>query len=310
VSGPITGFTKQPHILLKSTAQIKLPKAPTPDELEAAIAKENKLLGADSKDAKAYYRRGLAREKFAALRHLPDGYHAAMEDYNQSLKLDPSNVDAIVHIGDCFAALQDYVAAKRAWDKAIDASPETRELLKDSIAKERYPYAAVRDLTKLTYLEPKNAALYYRKAKLYLTDHATDQANENFRIAAQLEPTNFEYASKAAKPVAPSRQLTADELKDKMIGWLVTATAAAFGAAALGDMQQRDRVNKIIETSGGKKIKCPKCGGSGLAYEETYNSASNPYKMGTWDYIGFEDRRQGSDLRTCDRCEGTGVVDK
>ena len=78
VSGNIGGTPKQPHIVAESTSQIALPKEPTLNGLETTIAREEKLLEVNPKDAKAYFRRGLAREKKADLDHsicrLPRGY--------------------------------------------------------------------------------------------------------------------------------------------------------------------------------------------------------------------------------------------
>jgi hypothetical protein len=282
-----------PFIDVQSTSQIALPKEPTPGELEAAISQENKLLEANPKDAKAYYRRGINREKKAASQHLPNDYKVAMEDYEQSLKLDPSNLDALIHLGDCWAALQDYVAARRAWDKAIEGSPETRKLLKDSIAKERdgHMYAAIDDLDKLTNLEPKNAALYYRKGELYLMDHASEEANENFKIAAELEPTNSEYSSRAANPVAPSkRQMTVDEMKDAAMNAL---GAGVLGAAAISSSNHS---SPAADASGGSQDSrrlCPTCGGRGSV--QSYE----------WDMSG---RTKVLSSRTCPTCLGSGYV--
>jgi len=313
VSGKVRGSIDAPALSLTSTSQIALPKEPSADELKTAIAREDKLLGANPKDADAYYRRGTAREKLAALHHLPDEYRAAMEDYDKATKLDPSNSYAFNHIGDCQAAMQDYVAAKRAWDRAIEASPQAKELLKRSIEKESqgYIYAAIGALDTLTVMEPKNAALYYRKANLYLRDQSTALANENFQTAANLEPTNIAYGLRAANPVAPSqRQMTVEELKTATIATAITIFGAAIGAAAMRDIHQEQRVKQIIKESGGTKVRCPNCGGAGMAYRDTYNSASNPYRPGTWEHSGFESRREGMEMMSCNVCGGVGVVDK
>jgi tetratricopeptide (TPR) repeat protein len=57
--------------------------------------------------------------------------------YSQAIKLAPSKAEALVRIGDCYAAMHDYEAASRSWDKAIQASPQAKQLLENSITKEQ-----------------------------------------------------------------------------------------------------------------------------------------------------------------------------
>lgn len=322
VSGKIEGRSP-PTIKAAHTSQIVTESQRNPDQLDAALALAEKAVRANSSNAQAYYRRGLAREKRAALQQSRDGYYAAMDDYNRCFKLDSSKAEALVHIGDCYAALQDYVAAKNAWDRAIEASPEARELLKDSIAKEhdRYVYAAIHDLDKLTNLEPKNAALYYRKANLYLMDHATESANKNYQLAAELEPTNLAYGMKASHPMTPSkRPLTVEELKDMTIAAAAGLLGAGLTLAAMSDIEaakaakaQHERVRSIVEASGGTKIECPKCGGSGktVDYRPNYSGSTNPYMWYSLESQQWENSHRASiDISKCERCGGMGLIDK
>jgi tetratricopeptide (TPR) repeat protein len=316
---------KDKSILVSSTSQIALQREPTPDELDATISRTEKALQANPRDAQAYYQHGIAQEKKATLTQSADKFRLAIDDFTHCAKLDPSNVDALVHIGDCYAALQDYAAAKHAWDNAIEASTEAKQLLKDSIAKEeaRYCYAAIHDLDKLTHMEPKNAALYYRKANLYLMDHASAEANKNFQLASQLEPTNAMYAMKASHPITPSkRQPTLDELKEWVLGGTITIAGAILIGAALDDAnqaklasqlgeKQRERVRQLIAASGGTKIECPQCHGTGVKVHSDVNTSINPYPLNSSQFEHFETmHRDRTVYANCDRCDGTGVVNK
>ena len=323
VSGTIKG-TRPPSIEVESSSQIITERKYNLEELDAAITRAGQALAADPHDSNAYYRRGMALEKKAGLQQSPDSYRAAIDDYNQSIKLDASKAEALVRVGDCYAALQDYKAAQRAYDQAIDASPEGKELLKDSIAKEkmRACSAAIHILQKLGAFEPNNPSLYYRQATLHLMNQNSRDANANFKIAAELEPTNPKYANAAGHPVAPfKRQMTADEMKDAAITGLVAFGIAAFGTAISQDLKaaeeeqaQRERVSKLIAESGGKKIKCPKCNGRGKisVFLTNYNGGVNPYPLLSQEGKIYTQNHthETEDVYTCPICKGRGVVGK
>ena len=319
VSGTIMG-TRPPSIEVESSSQIVTERKYNLEELDAAITRAGQALAADPHDSNAYYRRGMALEKKAGLQQSPDSYRAAIDDYNQSIKLDASRAEALVRIGDCYAALQDYKAAQRAYDQAIDASPEGKELLKDSIAKEkmRACSAAIHVLQKLGAFEPNNASLYYRQATLHLMNQNSRDANANFKIAAELEPTNPKYANAAGHPVGPfKRQMTADEMMDVATKGVAVFGAALLAGAAMQDAKaaeeakaQRERIQKIIAESGGRKMVCPICNGLGQIVYSMRNDGENPYRFGTTPYRTFEDLRVTTTSRKCDRCRGEGVIDK
>ena len=185
--------------------------------------------------------------------------------------------------------------------------------------KKRVCYAAIHDLDKLTEMQPNNAALYFRKANLYLMDHASEQANENFRRASELEPTNLTYGMRAAHPVLPVHQYTTEELKEKLTNGLVGAVVGAFALGAMADHAQEQRVKNLIESSGGRKIRCPKCNGYGQIRTESSEMVStNPYPELTNEWQKYEESsifstkqlRMTTHIADCDRCGGTGVVDK
>ncbi|MGI8956815.1 MAG: tetratricopeptide repeat protein [Chthoniobacterales bacterium] len=313
-----------PRINVASRVQIMTERKYNLDALDAALTRASRALAADPGNASAYYGRATVENKKAETKPSDELYLAAIKDYRRSMELDRSKTGALIRVGDCCAALQDYEAAQRAYDQAIDASPEAKKLLEDSLAKEktRLCYAAIDDLQKLTAFEPKNATLYYRQATLYLMDQDSEDANANFRIAAELEPTNQKYADAARHPVAPfKRQMTVDEMLDAFTKGAVAVGTIAVGAAVMHDAQvagdaktQREGVNKIIAESEGRKMECPKCHGKGQFVDwGLINRADNPnsysYLPGS-SYQNFEESRYNQISRKCDRCNGNGWIYK
>ena len=289
-------------------------KALVPESMEqprAPRAARNGLTPGDRERAREHYDRAVARQETAAAAKSETDYRAAIDGYNSCVQLDSSNSDAFVRLGDCYAALQLFEQAKQAWDKAIEASPKAKQLLEDSNKKEaaRYCYAAIRDLDELIKMEPNNAALYFRKANLYLMDHASESANENFRKASELEPTNFVYGMRAAHKVAPSkRQMTVEEMQGLAIGGVVTLLAAGLATAAMKDADRakaerelHERNKKIVDASGGKKIECPRCNGHGFI--EYYPALDRPNRDPFAEPVPYK-------IEQCKRCGGTGIADK
>jgi tetratricopeptide (TPR) repeat protein len=236
-------------------------------------------------------------------------YNTAIEEYQRRLKLDSSNAEAHVRLGDCYRGVGKYDLAQREYDQAIEVSPKAKALLDDSIEKEktRYCYAAIYDLDDLTKMEPNNAALYFRKANLYLMDHDTEDANPNFRRAAELDPTNLQYAMRASHPATPSHQLTTEQVKDKVIGWVVGGTVTLFGLAAVADYMNFSDSKRAVEASGGRKKLCPVCKGSKVNLVPQA-SGMNPYMYGTYNYEEFERSKGITNIVPCQTCGGTGVV--
>jgi tetratricopeptide (TPR) repeat protein len=267
------------------------------------------------RQATEYYERALAEQKKAEASKIEADYKSAIQDYKHCLQLDPRNTDAYIKLGDCYRGVSKYADAQREYDRAIQFSPEAKALLDHSIEKEktRYCYAAIHDLDELTKMEPNNAALYYRKANLYLMDHASEQANENFKKASQLEPTNLQYGLRASHPVPPSHQLTAEQMMDNLITGAAVVGGAIVGAALLADKMAIDDSKRIVAESGGKKKLCPVCKGrKSLMVFDTPPPAMNPHRWGTQEYELFElQQKYKTTMRTadCDECHGTGVVD-
>jgi len=267
------------------------------------------------RQATEYYERALAEQKKAEASKIEADYKSAIQDYKHSLQLDPRNTDAYVKLGDCYRGVGKYADAQREYDRAIQFSPEAKALLDHSIEKEktRYCYAAIHDLDELTKMEPNNAALYYRKANLYLMDHASEQANENFKKASQLEPTNLQYGLRASHPVAPSHQLTAEQMLDNLITGAATVGGAIVGAGLLAENMAINDSKQIVAQSGGKKKLCPKCKGrKSITVYESSPPLLNPYRWGTDEYQLFEEQQKYKTtmrFTDCDECHGTGVVD-
>ena len=262
------------------------------------------------KQAADFYERALAEQKKAEAGKGAADYKSAIEDYKHCLQLDPRNADAYVNLGDCYRGVGEYGLAQREYDTAIEVSPKAKAFLADSIEKEkrRYCYAAIHDLDELTKMEPNNAALYYRKANLYLMDHNTEDANPNFRRAAELNPTNLEYAMRASHPVTPwPRQLTKEQLKDKLINGIVEGVADALLVAGTADGANINDSKRIVEASGGTKKLCPKCRGTKVNVVPQA-SGLNPYLYGTYEYNRFEEMSRSTKIVDCDECRGSGVV--
>jgi len=242
-------------------------------------------------------------------------YEACIDESKHQLQRNSRDADAHIKLGDCYRGIGKFDLAQREYDYAIEVSPKAKALLDHSIEREkaRYCYAAIDDLDELTKLEPNNAALYYRKAKLYLMDHNTEGANPNFQRAAELDPTNREYAMRASHPVAPFHQLTGEQMLDNLLTGLATAAVVVVGVGVAAETMTIDHSKQIVAESGGKKKLCPKCKGrTVITLYEHAPPAMNPYRWGTDEYQLFEvEQRNKTTMRTteCDECHGTGVVD-
>jgi tetratricopeptide (TPR) repeat protein len=242
-------------------------------------------------------------------------YEACIDESKHQLQRNSRDADAHIKLGDCYRGIGKFDLAQREYDYAIEVSPKAKALLDHSIEREkaRYCYAAIDDLDELTKLEPNNAALYYRKAKLYLMDHNTEGANPNFQRAAELDPTNREYAMRASHPVAPFHQLTGEQMLDNLLTGLATAAVVVVCVGVAAETMTIDHSKQIVAESGGKKKLCPKCKGrTVITLYEHAPPAMNPYRWGTDEYQLFEvEQRNKTTMRTteCDECHGTGVVD-
>jgi tetratricopeptide (TPR) repeat protein len=277
---------------------------------EAEKAGKHPISEAAQKEAAVHYQRAVAEQGKAESSKNAADYNTAIEEYQRCLELDSSNAEAHVRLGDCYRGVGKYDLTQREYDQAIEVSPKAKALLDDSIEKEktRYCYAAIHDLDELTKMEPNNAALYFRKANLYLMDHDTQDANPNFRRAAELDPTNLQYAMRASHPATPSHQLTTEEVKDKVIGAVVGGTVALFGLAAAADAMNISDSKRAVEASGGRKKLCPVCKGSKVNVVPQA-SGMNPYMYGTYNYEEFERKSTMTEIVSCRECSGRGVVD-
>jgi tetratricopeptide (TPR) repeat protein len=79
--------------------------------------------------------------------------------------------------------------------------------------KARDTHAAIRALDELIQMQPNNAALYYRRAKLYQMVEATQAANGDFQRASQLNPDNMTYFLKGVQIAQIEKRRLAEEQK-------------------------------------------------------------------------------------------------
>ncbi|MEO6970891.1 MAG: hypothetical protein ABI217_08350 [Chthoniobacterales bacterium] len=80
-------------------------------------------------------------------------------------------------------------------------------------------------------------------------------------------------------------------------------------AAAQADADHVANSKSAVAGSGGRKMLCPKCGGSKKMVQHYYKSGLNPHGWGTLGHALYENGRNSTSIENCDRCGGTGVVD-
>ena len=73
----------------------------------------------------------LVRVAEACLGNGPDEYNEALENAKLAVQYDPSNVDAHRVLGRAFLARQDFAEARKAYEKATEALPQTSEIWSD-----------------------------------------------------------------------------------------------------------------------------------------------------------------------------------
>lgn len=103
-----------------------------------------------------------------------------------------------------------------------------------------------------------------------------------------------------AHHVEPSLKLTG---RDIVLG----AAGLLLGTALHADIERRNLIKQRIAESGGTKIECPICHGSGL--EKNFNySNQNPYPYGSLKAQDFD--HNNPMYFQCPKCKGYGVIDK
>jgi hypothetical protein len=124
-------------------------------------------------------------------------------------------------------------------------------------------------------------------------------------------PVDFELATKLNTGPAEAIERTAAEqavpsLPQTGIGFIdnMAKQARDLDIAHLNDSKS------VVAASGGRKMLCPKCGGSKKMVRHDSNSNWNPNRSGTLAHSLFENNRNTVTVVDCDKCGGTGVVDK
>jgi flagellar biosynthesis GTPase FlhF len=105
------------------------------------------------------------------------------------------------------------------------------------------------------------------------------------------------------------------------------ALGVVFAIGAVAEMKaqhdvavREEELQKIIAASGGAKVRCPECKGSGNVLQTKWNEVSNnPFPVGTQPWIDWQNTLPGlpktklegtSYLEKCSRCGGQGWVGK
>jgi tetratricopeptide (TPR) repeat protein len=183
--------------------------------LDLAIMQANADLFDNPQSSEAYRKRGVAQQRKATLTHSEAEYRAAIDDYKRCLERVPTDWEAWVNLGDCYRAVRELDPAEKAYNEAIEVLPRAKGLLLECMDKEKagHTHAAIRAVDELIQMQPNNAALYYRRAKLYQMNEATQAANADFQRAAQLNPHNMTYFLKAVQIAQIEKRRFAEEEK-------------------------------------------------------------------------------------------------
>jgi hypothetical protein len=144
-------------------------------------------------------------------------------------------------------------------------------------------------------------------ATLELALKANSQSADEVRKAVADEK------ERASRPIQQPELTNQQKIENFFVrlGVVVTTISVAGEAIATHKAEaQRERVKKIIDASGGTKMECPKCGGSGKNFYSAYNNGTNPYPWYSLEHQNFENMREETHESRCGRCGGTGVVDQ
>jgi tetratricopeptide (TPR) repeat protein len=143
------------------------------------------------KDAEAYNNRGLAK------RHIGD-FFAAIQDYDKAVEIDPKYADAYCNRGNARAHLEDYDLAIQDYDMAIkNNSQDARFYQCRGNAKYRMSnyIAAIQDYDTAIKINPQNEEVYRNRAnaKLSLGDYSGSLEDYTKVVKMdQQKPMNYE----------------------------------------------------------------------------------------------------------------------
>jgi hypothetical protein len=134
---------------------------------------------------------------------------------------------------------------------------------------------------------------------------ALQSAPATLELALQVNPHSVEELRKAIaeEKTRAERGPASPELTNAEKFWTALGILAAGLAAQ--DIEDQKNTKALIESSGGKKIECPECRGTGLVPNYNYDTF-HPY----YESNGVHDSNANPTHLTCPKCGGTRVINK
>jgi len=287
---------------------------------DGAIADYSRAIELDPKDASAYSNRGTMKME-------KKDWDGAIADYNHAIEFGDNDAMIYVWRGLAHTGLSDNASGKKEqtrqsiaavedFTQSIQLSPTAQSFYFRSTQYERLEQyeKALKDAEEAVRLDPTNVFCLNQRGWMYRRTHSESLALKDFRRALELDPGNKD-STDALK--APSES-SAERL---LISGAVLGAGLYFLDKMLTDntetkdRKQDDRVTKTVETSAGAKMECPKCGGRGKIVRLQFGDswATYEYRIGeepSYDLHDYELLHPKFWYPKCDRCDGTGVVNK
>ena len=157
-------------------------------ELDFAVEYYTHIISLDPVDtsilAYAYYNRGLVNTQ-------KNSYDNAIDDYDESIKLNPDFADAYYHRGWAYGEKRDYDSAIASHSKAIELRPDYAYAYYHrgwAYGEKRDYDSAIANHTKAIELSPDYAYAYYSRGWNYSQKNDYDSAIADFTKAIQFKP--------------------------------------------------------------------------------------------------------------------------
>ena len=150
----------------------------------SGLIASGKLSGHDL--AVAYYRRGLARKITGYL----DG---AVADFDQTIRLDPKNVQAYMNKGRAHQLKGDLTSAIADWDQVVRFESDNVEayvLRGIAFQAKGYTGAAARDYDRAISLDPDNPVAHYNRGSIWESTGDIDRARADYNAALRMAARN------------------------------------------------------------------------------------------------------------------------
>lgn len=121
--------------------------------------------------------------------------NAALEKFNEALKLDPEIPEAYINRGIALRRLEQYVEAVADFDKALKLAPKSPEAFYNRAL--AYSLSgvydkAVADYTHALKLAPKDWQIFYNRGNAYLDQNKPKEALADYNQAVKLSPQSPE----------------------------------------------------------------------------------------------------------------------